>query len=370
MAGVLHGKRGRILFFDEPFSGSELGLLTLGEALLGIDEADANGLEVYKEFIKAYMWRLITDTEIADTSHFSNEWREFIGGMARFTGRMEGLLDPSDEGQTLLDEFFTFARSYAVAHLYTDINTGYIKAGMQVNLRDIDVNIGDAQKVAFDFVNHGRPEWVDLTAVPLLDLNLVGHWAFNEGSGIVAADSTPYGNNGTLVSSPLWVPGKYSNALQFNAGSRVEIAKAHPLQHRYFLSISLWFKLLGAPDAGNVHGLVGDDAGTAGWRLLVNHSTGTVTFAIGSSSVTSIETINPGNWNHIVATYHPVQGRMRIYINRVLDMNEGTRSGAVPNNLNPLRIGAIAGNANGIIDAVRMYGTELDQAIVNALADL
>jgi Concanavalin A-like lectin/glucanases superfamily len=36
---------------------------------------------------------------------------------------------------------------------------------------------------------------------------LIGWWKFDEGSGATVADSSGYGNNGTLVNSPNWVPG-------------------------------------------------------------------------------------------------------------------------------------------------------------------
>lgn len=36
---------------------------------------------------------------------------------------------------------------------------------------------------------------------------LVGYWKFNEGSGIITYDQTPYGNNGTLINGPIWSSG-------------------------------------------------------------------------------------------------------------------------------------------------------------------
>ena len=44
---------------------------------------------------------------------------------------------------------------------------------------------------------------------------LVGWWRFDEGSGIVAADSSGNGNNGTIFGAT-WVTGKYGQALSFD----------------------------------------------------------------------------------------------------------------------------------------------------------
>ncbi|MBN1672791.1 MAG: CotH kinase family protein, partial [Kiritimatiellae bacterium] len=45
---------------------------------------------------------------------------------------------------------------------------------------------------------------------------LVARWAFDEGSGTVADDSSGHGYNGTLVGGPKWTSGKYGTALDFD----------------------------------------------------------------------------------------------------------------------------------------------------------
>src|SRR4030042_4185257 len=48
------------------------------------------------------------------------------------------------------------------------------------------------------------------------DLDLVGWWRFNEGSGTTTADSSGLGNHGAFRGNPQWVAGKFSSALQFD----------------------------------------------------------------------------------------------------------------------------------------------------------
>ena len=48
------------------------------------------------------------------------------------------------------------------------------------------------------------------------DPSLLGWWAFDEGAGMVAADGSGNGNDGTLNGGATWVPGVYSMALGFD----------------------------------------------------------------------------------------------------------------------------------------------------------
>ena len=51
---------------------------------------------------------------------------------------------------------------------------------------------------------------------PLKDPAIVGWWAFDEGTGTLAADLTGNGNDGTLNGGAEWVPGVYGTAINFN----------------------------------------------------------------------------------------------------------------------------------------------------------
>ncbi|HUT45473.1 MAG TPA: LamG-like jellyroll fold domain-containing protein [Sedimentisphaerales bacterium] len=53
-------------------------------------------------------------------------------------------------------------------------------------------------------------------AIDISDPDLVGYWAFNEGSGTVAADLSENSYDGTLNGGVSWTDGIYQNALHFN----------------------------------------------------------------------------------------------------------------------------------------------------------
>ena len=40
------------------------------------------------------------------------------------------------------------------------------------------------------------------------DSSLKGSWSFNEGAGVVAADSSGYYSSGTFINGPAWVDGR------------------------------------------------------------------------------------------------------------------------------------------------------------------
>jgi len=64
-----------------------------------------------------------------------------------------------------------------------------------------------------------------LIMTSIASAELVAHWRLDDGSGMVAVDSSGNGHDGTLVLDPQWVAGRYDGALEFGgiSGQRVEI---------------------------------------------------------------------------------------------------------------------------------------------------
>jgi hypothetical protein len=72
---------------------------------------------------------------------------------------------------------------------------------------------------------------------------LVGYWSLNEGTGLVASDSSGLSNNGTLAAGVQWVSGQNGTGVEFNSsGENVRINKsgAHNLTGNF--TVSLWLK--------------------------------------------------------------------------------------------------------------------------------
>src|SRR3989344_3375462 len=62
---------------------------------------------------------------------------------------------------------------------------------------------------------------------PPSNFGLISYWSMNEGTGIVAGDSSGNGNNGTLINGPTWTNGKLGKALDFD-GSNNDYVRIAP----------------------------------------------------------------------------------------------------------------------------------------------
>ena len=76
----------------------------------------------------------------------------------------------------------------------------------------------------------------------------IGVWLFDEGTGNVAKDSSPNGNDGELIAGPKWVKGKFGGALEFDgSGTSVETESADKLTEfelgdKTDFTVTAWFK--------------------------------------------------------------------------------------------------------------------------------
>ena len=76
----------------------------------------------------------------------------------------------------------------------------------------------------------------------------IGIWLFDEGTGKVAKDSSPNGNDGELIAGPKWVAGKFGGALEFDgSGTSVETESADKLTafelgDKTDFTATAWFK--------------------------------------------------------------------------------------------------------------------------------
>lgn len=74
------------------------------------------------------------------------------------------------------------------------------------------------------------------------DPSLVGWWRLDEKGGDTAADSSEYGNNGTLMGGPIWVEGQIGGALEFDGATQyVEVAHDPILTVDTEVTVMCWF---------------------------------------------------------------------------------------------------------------------------------
>ncbi|GIV98404.1 MAG: hypothetical protein KatS3mg057_3061 [Herpetosiphonaceae bacterium] len=202
----------------------------------------------------------------------------------------------------------------------------------------------------------------------IINNGLVGYWKLDEGAGSNTADSSGYGNTGTL-SSPSWttvVPPavSYTNpaALDFDGSDdSVTIADESSFDLQGQITIAAWIKV----DSFNKNWQAIITKGDSAWRLHRYNDRDTVAFGTSGLSNTDLESsssINDGQWHHIAAVYDG--SRKSIYIDGALDASVAA-SGSIATNDWPVLIGENAEMSgrhfDGQIDDVRIYNRALSE---------
>ena len=140
-------------------------------------------------------------------------------------------------------------------------------------------------------------------------------WMFDDGSGTLATDSSTNGNDGT-VNGATWVTGFTGTALQFNgANSSVTFGNGPSVSGLSDFTVTAWIKTSAASDGVIIQQR--DAAGFNGqYRFRVN-SNGALQFMVYGDSAyqfdfATTQTVNDGNWHHVVAVRDGPTGSLYI----------------------------------------------------------
>ena len=206
--------------------------------------------------------------------------------------------------------------------------------------------------------------------------DLVGHWTFDEGSGTVAADSTIYGNHGTLTNmdpSTDWVAGKIGSGLDFDGNNDfvdIGVPASTILDLSDAFTVMAWVK-----PTGSFH---------SSWNYVVRHKS---KFEFGfygpgeaeqprlkvkNDSGTRLEVegdpLAQGQWYHVAGVRSG--SWLGIYVDGVLKDSRNDFAGDLNSNAEFLGIGGEGGDDafNGTIDDVRIYNHALTQEEIETVA--
>jgi len=232
-------------------------------------------------------------------------------------------------------------------------NTANIKNAIIQSAKIIDL---DGDKIQANTINAGKIVVSDFSLPS--DENLFAYWAFDDGSGLVAIDSSGNGRNGTLngtMTDGDWIDGVSGKGLDLDGVDDY---------------VSFALKTYGTADSWSVSLWVKEDAGNAGTNSFFFGRQGATGHAIGyntsdelffrSSDGTYIGlvSVTRTNLNHIVVTYN--NGTIYFYIN-------GTQYGSYTKSttfeMNSIG-NAYTGNTltfDGLMDEIRIYSTDLDE---------
>ena len=206
------------------------------------------------------------------------------------------------------------------------------------------------------------------------DPNLIGWWTFNESSGSTAADSTSYGNDGTLYNMDAsdWVAGLLGNALDFDgADDAVQISTSDMDVSNG--TVAMWVYPYGFTSKDFIFGHTSQPP-WANRIQLYCHSDGQLDLGMGNNPAvaTNIKTLSADQWYHIALTWNG--STYNVYVDGINESN-GSYSGLTTLN-SYLDIGNTGYRADssesfyGIIDDVHLYNRVLDVDDIAVLVDM
>jgi len=201
---------------------------------------------------------------------------------------------------------------------------------------------------------------------------LVGYWAFEEGTGIRAEDSSFNSNHGTLTLGPTWTQGRVGGALSFDGSDdHVLIGNSSTFNYEYTqpMTVSAWVRRRG--DTGSIFSK--HSIGISRGYSFTITATNRLTFQVRTNSTDRAtkdgnSQLSDDTWYHVTATYSGsgTAAGIKLYVNGVDDGSFGTDDnlggGTIINAITPQINGQDGtGAALGAmyIDEVRIYDREL-----------
>jgi hypothetical protein len=190
---------------------------------------------------------------------------------------------------------------------------------------------------------------------------LVGHWKLDETSGMLAADSTAAGRDGTVIGTPTWTNGAIDNALQLNGSTRIEINSIMNAPKN--VTLAGWANLAAADSNGAELVSIGDyfairlNQGSTSGLFFYNGSTWTFL----SASVTFVGT----GWHHFAGVFNDDQNVCKFYVDGVERASTTTTISIPYTGLgSKTLIGAHGNNGaswdfTGKVDDIRVYSRAL-----------
>jgi hypothetical protein len=211
-------------------------------------------------------------------------------------------------------------------------------------------------------------------SIRIASAELVGHWRFDEGTGVVAEDGSGNGHDGTLENGTAWTDGQFGGAVQFDGtNDYVNIGNADALSVTGDFTFSMWVKISAYPNSWrNMLSKLVDDT-HAEYNFRYNNPT-RAQFYFGTGSAAIVcdwipsEDLPLDTWTHI-AGVRKSKEYLKLYFNGVEKRTLSITADAVSTEAN-VTIGRQSNNMfyfNGIIDDVAIFADSLEEDEIRPL---
>ncbi len=199
----------------------------------------------------------------------------------------------------------------------------------------------------------------------------VGYWAFDEGKGTVAHDSSGNGYDGTIVGA-FFTPGVLGSALELGQDRYVMIGREKELALADTITIAAWVR---AGDAGEssymrILSKKADFPTRDGYEMEYNFRTGELDIIGSGDLICRASGIHlDGNWHHLTGVIDKDRGHL--YVDGIERPSTGLVGKPKKDKTTPVVIGRLAGKPFAFfyrtLDEVRLYDYALTPAEVAAL---
>ncbi|MBI2564042.1 MAG: hypothetical protein HYW08_16975, partial [candidate division NC10 bacterium] len=208
---------------------------------------------------------------------------------------------------------------------------------------------------------------------------LAAYWAFEEGTGTTAADSSGNGNTGTLVNGPAWTAGRIGQGLAFDGLTNYVTVPSTAALNAYPLTVAVWMK---TDSTTGVRGVVNKYlAGSYnGYQVFLNNGNLCAWYLRdaanyvydGSGCPFNLAGYTDNQWHHVVYVVDASGGRL--YVDGVQKGSLAwTGTAGPPSTTQPIHLahypGAFGGAEYfpGLLDDVRIYTRALSAAEILSL---
>ncbi|WP_372661900.1 LamG-like jellyroll fold domain-containing protein [Cohnella sp.] len=269
------------------------------------------------------------------------------------------------------------ADSLAANEIYTKANSEAITATSFASL-GLKANTTYFYKIASENAagKSSVSAVVSATTNGMPDAGLIARYSFDQTSGTAAADSSGYGNNGTINGGVIWAAGKYGNAADLNgtnsfisllAGDGIS---SHALSAADSITVATWVNWRGG---GNWQRIFDFGNNTNQFMFLTPKSgNNTLRFAIkngGGEQTVQTAPMPVNEWVHVVVTLG--DNTAKLYVNGELKA-ENTNVTIKPSDFKPgvNYIGKSQFNdplLNGMVDEFRLYNYVLSAEQIQAV---